>query len=276
MQDELDIRSFIGTHDADFYDDGFHRHSAVEVSIVLEGRCLFEWSRRSWMEAGHIVIIPSDMSHRFEAVTNVRFGVILLQGVTARTMELIAKLGGSGFTDDGGGADRSPLFLALSRLDKERFERLFREWLRMKASFLKEKEANYSAWMEVLLLFLLEHSQQDLQGMTVTKAADYIRKNVQESVHISDLAEMAGFTEPAFRRVFEQMYGVSPKQYQQQCRLQEAKWLLSSTEKDMREIAEQVGFFRLHSFSQWFKEQEGLPPTVWRKSQRLQHGSMLD
>ena len=105
MQDELDILSFIGTHDADFYDDGFHRHAAVEVSIVLEGRCLFEWAKRSWMEAGHIVIIPPDLSHRFEAVTNVRFGVILLQGVTARTMELVAKLGGSGFT---GGADRLP------------------------------------------------------------------------------------------------------------------------------------------------------------------------
>ncbi|MEC0232707.1 helix-turn-helix domain-containing protein [Paenibacillus alba] len=265
MQDELEIRSFIGTHDAEFYDDGFHRHPAVEISIVLEGRGMFEWSKRSVMETGHIVIIPPDLSHRFEAVTSVRFGVILLQGVSAPISELLKKLGG--------GAKGAPLFLALSRLDKERFERLFREWLRMKASFLKEKQANYAAWMEVLLLFLLEHSQQDLQGMTVTKAADYMRENMQESIQISDLAELTGFTEPAFRRVFEQMYGVSPKQYQQQCRLQEAKWLLSSTEKDIREIAEQVGFSRLHSFSQWFKQQEGLPPTVWRKSQRMQHGS---
>ncbi|UKS24686.1 AraC family transcriptional regulator [Paenibacillus sp. HWE-109] len=270
MKDELDIRSFIGTHDDNFYDEGFHSHPAVEVSIVLEGRALFEWTKRSYMEAGHIVIIPSSLPHRFEAVTRVRFGVILLQGAPPNVMELLGKLGCA--SDTGGAADSQPVFLALSRLDKERLERLFREWLRMKASFLKEKHANYMAWMEVLLLFLLEHSQQDLQGMTVTKAADYMRENLQGSVHISDLAEMAGFTEPAFRRVFEQMYGVSPKQYQQQCRLQEAKWLLSSTDKDIREIAEQIGFYRLHSFSQWFKEQEGIPPTVWRKSERMQNG----
>ncbi|WP_409342983.1 helix-turn-helix domain-containing protein [Paenibacillus sp. MBLB4367] len=251
------IRSSIGTYDEDWFDDGFHHHPTVEISIVLEGRGLFEWNERKIVETGHIVVVPPDLPHRYAAVSSVRFGVIHLLDYAEDTAELLGQL------VDLSGA--KPSIAALSRLDKERFERLFREWLRIKASSLKDTPRNYAAWTHMMLLFLLEHSQADLHAMTVTKAADYIRENLQQNVQMSDLSELAGLTVAGFRRLFEQIYGMSPKRYQQQCRMNEAKWLLSSTGKDIQEIAEQIGFERLHSFSQWFKESEGLSPTAWRR-----------
>lgn len=261
MQPLFEARGFIGTHNDEWYDEGFHTNYSLEISIVMEGRGMFEWSeRKHYVEAGHVIVVSPGVPHRFEAVTKVRFGVIHLANVPARLAELTQRLSGS---------SGAPGITTLSRLDKERFERLFREWLRLASSPIQELERTHAAWMEVLLLFLLEHLKADLQAMTVTKAADFIRENLRENVHMADLATLAGLSESAFRRLFEQTYRMSPKQYQQQCRMNEAKWLLSATDKDMKEIAEQVGFYRLHSFSQWFKETEGVSPSVWRKRQQM-------
>jgi len=67
------------------------------------------------------------------------------------------------------------------------------------------------------------------------------------------------------------VHGMTPKQYQQMSKMTEAKWLLSSSDKDMQAIAEAIGFEQLHSFSTWFKKLEGSSPTEWRKAQRLFH-----
>ncbi|MFD0872148.1 transcriptional activator FtrA [Chlamydia abortus] len=266
MQTPFEVRSFIGTHEENWYDDGFHHHPTLEISLVLEGRGLFEWpEKKRHIEAGHVIVVPPSIPHRFAAVSHVRFGVIHLEGLPPRLLELTAELAPE---------KRQPSLAALSNLDKERFEQLFREWLRLLTSPLKHRSRTHAAWIEVLLLFLLEHTQSDLQAMTVTKAADYIRENLRQPVQMADLAELAGMTVAGFRRMFERVYRMSPKQYQQQCRMQEAKWLLNSTGKDVNEIAAQVGFGRLHSFSQWFKAVEGVSPTVWRRNHQMKNGGL--
>ncbi|UVI31081.1 helix-turn-helix domain-containing protein [Paenibacillus spongiae] len=259
MNTEFRIRSFIGTADVDWQDPGLHQHPTFEISVLLEGRGVFEWSQgKHLLEAGHVVLIPSRIPHLFEGFGRNRYGVIHLEGIPSQITELLNMLVSEG----------TPTLFALSRLDKERFERLFREWQRIKSSQLKEPTRNYISWTEVMVLFLLEHSQKDQQSLTIAKAADYIRENLHEGVQISGMAALAGFSETGFRRLFEQIYHMSPKKYQQQCRMTEAKWLLSSSDKEMMEIASQIGFTRLHSFSQWFKSAEGVSPTEWRKMQK--------
>lgn len=258
------VRGSISSFNEDWGDVGFHRNTTLEIEIVLEGRGLFETpERKAFIESGHVVVIPPGISHRFAAVSKVRYGVLHLQGMTPELREAAAKLAANG---------EQPRIYAMSRIDRDRFEKLFRECLRALASPLKEKQRTHAVWTELLLLYMLEHCQTDLQAMTITKAADFLRENLRQNVQMADLAELTGLTVAGFRRTFEKIYRVSPKQYQQQCRMQEAKWLLSATDKDLNEIAEQVGFHRLHSFSQWFKCVEGSPPSLWRKRQRTMHG----
>jgi transcriptional regulator GlxA family with amidase domain len=81
------------------------------------------------------------------------------------------------------------------------------------------------------------------------------------------LAQSASLSESGFRKLFKKAYGVTPKQYQQSCRMTEAKWLLRSSGKSIQGIAELIGFKNMHSFSTWFQQQEGKPPSEWRKMQ---------
>ncbi|WP_089548640.1 AraC family transcriptional regulator [Paenibacillus sp. SSG-1] len=257
-----EIRGFIGTHDKDWEDERQWSHPDLEISVVLEGsgRFVHEQEERR-VEAGHVALIPSLSAHSFHAMTPIRFGVVLVDGLPTHVRELFERLIVLG----------KPRIIALSRLDQDRYERLFREWLRSRSSTLKEPVRNDLAWIEILLLFLNEHSHPDQQSFTVSHTGDYIRRHLQEPIVIGSLAEMAGLSEEGFRKRFFKAYGMTPKQYQQMCRLEEAKWLLSSTDKDMQAIAEQIGFAQLHSFSLWFKKTEGCPPSEWRTRQRRDH-----
>lgn len=260
MEKPFSIRGFINTWEDSWADDGFHSHPTLEIEMILEGAGVFEWQgSKCSIEAGQIVVLPPNTPHRFEGRQRNRYGVIHMEQVPERLLELLRQMMPQG----------NPGMIALSRLDKERFEKLFREWLQMTSSMLREKERNDLAWMEVMLLFLLEKSQGGRQTISMAKAADYMRENLHKPFQIADLAVLAGMAESGFRRLFEQIYHMSPKKYHHLCRMAEAKWLLSSTDQEIREIAGKVGFHRLHSFSQWFKKQEGIAPSEFRNRQRL-------
>jgi len=268
MAPAFHVRSFIGTFDEHWHDDPFHQNTTLEIETILEGRGIFQWEDQSvQIETGHVIVIPPGIRHRFDAVTNIRFGVIHLQHMPKSLADIAEKLG-AGL--------RQPTISALPRIDRDRFELLFREWLRVQSSTLKDPHRSFAVWTELLLVFLYEHSQSDLQAITITKAADYLREHLHHNAKMADMAKLTGMTVAGFRRTFEKIYGVSPKQYQQQCRLQEAKWLLSATDKDMNEISERLGFHRLHSFSQWFKSVEQISPSMWRKRQKMRRDEPHD
>lgn len=262
MTEAISIRSFIGTHGADWEDPRMFSHVSLEMTNILEGSGRFRWADRELpVETGQIVLIPPDVPHSFHAATPIRFGVILIEGLPADTRRLFDRLVPNG----------EPAVITFSRFVQEQYEQLFRQWLRVTASPLKEPERHYDAWLRVLLLFVAEHSRSDRRSLSVARVADYIREHLKSGVAVSELAALAGLSEEGLRKRFLSVYGMTPKQYHQMCRLTEAKWLLSSTEKDMQAIARSIGFDRLHSFSAWFKRQEGLSPSDWRKRQRLYH-----
>lgn len=258
----VDIRSFIGAHNENWEDAQLWVHPELEITIIMEGRGRFRANDEEVaIEPGHVVLIPPNVPHSFHASSPIRFGVVLADGIPSDVRQLFDRLI----------EDEHPRIIALSRIDSDHYERLFREWLRIRSSRLKEPQRNYLVWFEVLLLFLNEHSHYDQQALSISHIADYIRQHVQASIHIYKLAEMSGLSMEGFRKQFHKMYGITPKQYQQQCRLTEAKWLLSSSDKDLQTIADLVGFCQLHSFSLWFKKLEGCSPSEWRNSQRLYH-----
>lgn len=256
------IRSFIGTHDQDWEDDQLWTHHELEITMILEGSGRFRLANMEQsVEAGHVVLIPANVPHSFHAVTPIRFGVLLIDKMPAHIQSLFYSMIQGG----------EPRIIALSRIDRDHYERLFREWLRIRYARLKYPERNYHAWVEILLLFLQEHCYDDHQALSMSTVGDYIREHLEACIPISELALMAGLTEEGFRKKFTKVYGMTPKQYQQMCRLSEAKWLLSSSDKDIQTIANLIGFEQLHSFSLWFKKLEGCPPSEWRASQRLYH-----
>ncbi len=259
MENAISVKSAIVTHPAG-WDLGFHRHDGLEISAVLQGRGLFTYDDQSFLlEPGHVVLIPSGLPHRYQGTTDIRFAVIEAANVLPACAGLFARLV----------PEYTPQIFMLSKLDIEQYESLFRHFLIVSSQDLRERDLYLNTWLELFLLFVMQHASSNPKSFSVAEAADYIRTHLNEHVQMKELAAMAGLSESGFRIVFKNVYGVSPKQYQQRYRMSEAKWLLRSTENPIQRIAEHVGFSTLHAFSAWFQRSEGVSPLSWRKRQRL-------
>ncbi|RXZ76646.1 AraC family transcriptional regulator [Paenibacillaceae bacterium] len=252
------IRAGFSTHESG-WDMGEHVHDLLEVSVVLDGKGVFEClGRARTIGPGHVIIVPSGLPHNYRAEQAIRFSVLEAGNLPPATMELFHQL-----------APYSTAKLQfLSPMTAEQYEALFGKFLRILSQPLRQEARQLTAWMEVLLLFLLQHENEEAHA-SVAVCADYIRTNLQSKLSIADLAKQCGQSETAFRSIFKQTFGVSPKQFQQACRLEESRWLLRSTARSVKQIAEMVGFESIHAFSAWFQSSECLSPTDWRK---LQHG----
>jgi AraC family transcriptional regulator len=236
-----------------------HSHTNYEISVVFEGRGVFQYKdNMTSLEPGSFVIIPPNVLHRFYAITPMRFGVIHVENLCQRTEGLIKRLI----------SNENPNVILLSPLDTEQYNLLFRQWLRLISIPLKEEDLFKAAWIELFILFLIEHNRPVNKSISITNVADYIRLNLQEEISISRLAKIIGFSDSGFRRLFKKYYGVTPKQYQQQCRMNEAKWILRSSSEPIQSVADKVGFLNLHGFSSWFQRKEGFSPSEWRKRER--------
>lgn len=259
----VSVRGSFAAYGADWI-MGPHDHDAYEISVVLQGSGAFiSGGIRYPLEAGHVVLVPGAVSHDYHGKTPIRFGVLEACGMPESVSQLMGML-----TPEG-----KPRVLTLSPLALTQYEDLYKQALRMISRPLQEEVRCLVAWAELLLLFLLQHQSSQGLSLSIASSADYVRANVGRELPIAMLARECGLSESAFRAQFKAAYGSSPKRYQQQCRIEEAKWQLRATAKSVQQIGESVGFASIHSFSAWFQKMEGASPSDWRRSQQGLGGS---
>ncbi|WP_405111385.1 helix-turn-helix domain-containing protein [Paenibacillus sp. FSL K6-1217] len=99
----------------------------------------------------------------------------------------------------------------------------------------------------------------------LTAVLDYIAENIEQTITIHDLAEIAYMHPNYFMRLFKQQIGVPPIQYITRQKIEKAKHLLTTTAGSVSGIADQLGFGDLFYFSKQFKKHAGLTPTEFRK-----------
>ncbi|HEX2951574.1 MAG TPA: helix-turn-helix transcriptional regulator [Armatimonadota bacterium] len=68
-----------------------------------------------------------------------------------------------------------------------------------------------------------------------------------------------------FRKLFREQYGLSPKQYLQQIRMEKAEELLQSNLFSVTVIAEKTGFSSVYHFCRAFKNYTGFTPLEYQK-----------
>ncbi|MFW5996483.1 MAG: helix-turn-helix domain-containing protein [Lentisphaeria bacterium] len=97
-------------------------------------------------------------------------------------------------------------------------------------------------------------------GYRLAKIRDYIERNFNQSLEISQLAEDCNLSVGHFLRSFKSKFGFSPLAYQQDIRLKVAENLLSDGEYRVAEVARRVGYSNPYYFSRLFRKRRGIPP----------------
>ena len=89
------------------------------------------------------------------------------------------------------------------------------------------------------------------------------RTFTQNSLSVSELAALCGISEVYFRRLFFNAFGISPKEYIIQKRIEYAKTLLSSRDFPVAEVAILCGYTEPCHFSREFSKRVGISPVQY-------------
>ena len=99
----------------------------------------------------------------------------------------------------------------------------------------------------------------------VQGSRDYIELHLAEPISIETLATRLGYSKYYLSTRFKKEIGCSVNDYIKFVRIERAKRLLSTTEKNISEIAENTGFASRNFFASTFKQCVGKTPAQYRK-----------
>ena len=150
------------------------------------------------------------------------------------------------------------------------YEKLFRE---LALRFSEESCARMAASMGVLFQIyaqiVKDHHSGYLSGTAkrkIVKAQAYIQQNLADrNLSVQQLADQARMSQVHFRRLFHELFGMSPVKYLLNVRVEKAKSLLGLSEVRLEDIAAQTGFSSTAHLCAAFKNATGLTPGQYRK-----------
>ena len=141
-------------------------------------------------------------------------------------------------------------------------------------SFLVER------YLELLLILTLRHIFderpslgtsrwfQALAHPAVARALAMIHQSPHNAWTVATLSEGAGSSRAAFSKQFSRLLGMAPMGYLTWWRMQTARRLLKDQRASLKEVANQVGYGSVYSFSKAFKQTFGESPGRFRDPEK--------
>lgn len=176
----------------------------------------------------------------------------------------------------------NPLYDELSRLpdyypfiNGATYQSLFEEYIKHNAR-TDENLRDYFSTAKILEI--VYHLQKDASrnenfqklypdnanNQFLQKAVTYMKAHYDEKITLEKLGEITGYSPNHFRKIFQNVLGVSPQKYLESVRIAQAKYHLLSTTLSLAEIAYACGFSSQAHFSMAFKADTGTTPNAFR------------
>lgn len=95
----------------------------------------------------------------------------------------------------------------------------------------------------------------------MNKVAAYIENNIERNITVHELCAIADLSKNYFRELFKKQYGITPKEYMINAKIEQSMHLLMETNYLIKDIADMLGYSDQYSFSKQFKEKMGYPPS---------------
>ena len=116
--------------------------------------------------------------------------------------------------------------------------------------------------------FMLKNTDDNNEKERFIPVLKYIEENLSKKIMNDDLCKLVYLNKIYFSNLFKKSFGVSPKQYVQQKRMMTAATLLVTTNKPIKAISEEVGFYDDAYFNRSFTKFTHMTPREYRLSLR--------
>lgn len=117
----------------------------------------------------------------------------------------------------------------------------------------------YSAFEPKLREYKGGLSEQKLRA-----AIEYINDNLAFELSLAKMAAYVGISSYYFARLFKQSTGLPPHQYVIQCRIEQAKILLTENKLPITEVGYRIGCTSQSNFTTFFRKHVGMTPKAYR------------
>jgi len=97
------------------------------------------------------------------------------------------------------------------------------------------------------------------------RVVEFLETNFVGEIDAEKLASIAGLSIPHFNRRFRELLRLSPMEYVQSLRIQEAQRLLATTQESVAEISAATGYYDQSHFTKRFKKVTGITPLKYRR-----------
>lgn len=156
-------------------------------------------------------------------------------------------------------------------------DQMIRNYIQSLLYGFEKQELHNERWIQVKLkeiLFILgnaphaHNSQAILSNLFSEEQHSFkeiIHSHLYDDLRNQDLAVIAGCSLSSFKRKFKAIFGNSPNRYIHHQRLLKAQKLLSQTDQQISEIAQDCGFKDLGYFSRSFSAYFESSPSAYRK-----------
>ncbi len=246
-----------------------HWHEEMEFIVVIQGQGIVTVrAERYAVRQGDILVIPPQMLHGIEQQQelemeyfNILFRLTMLEGAGGGE-ETVRRLYDPGF----------PVSVLLRQGTE--LNQLLAGHMRELIQNRKKKDGAYALMIRSHLLAILYHiiSSADVREARVPHinydnlkpALQYIQEFYDRDITVRQAAQLCGFSDSYFMKLFRELTGTSFTQYLKRLRLEKAEALLRSGQR-VGETAERVGFRNLSYFSRAFQSQYGVTPSQYRK-----------
>lgn len=146
------------------------------------------------------------------------------------------------------------------------------ETLKSKNNLYKEilsigSAAEAQEWFRQLFSEIAENIalRKDTKNEVVVKyVEEYIRENYDKDLSLINLAESVYLSVPYLSKIFKETRGITIKQVINEVRIEKAKEFLKNPKYRVSEVAEKVGYDKIHGFLKLFKDATGMTPGEYR------------
>ncbi|WP_394747964.1 GlxA family transcriptional regulator [Spongiimicrobium salis] len=112
--------------------------------------------------------------------------------------------------------------------------------------------------------FAIFQGQKDHSDEAIKKAQHYIEENVSKKISVEALAQKYAISRRNFVRRFKKATQNTPLEYIQRVKIEAAKKILESTERNVSEVMFGVGYSDQKAFRTMFKKHVGLSPIAYK------------
>jgi AraC family transcriptional regulator len=234
----------------------FQQSGCTRIQRVIEGS-----SEREWRPAGKITISPPNaQSWNWDSMHRI---AILFIG-----QDVIDEVALEAGTD---GQLRTPLVVDDDLIRHTILEMLSECAVNSRISPLLIESAGHHVAAHLFARYsgtLLQAKTTGMAQWKLRRALDYIEENIDRDIRLEDLSKTIDMNPHYFCRAFRKSVGIPPYRYLISRRIERSKELLASTDKDVTEIAFEVGFSSHSHFTTAFRRSVGYAPRTYRNCVR--------